>query len=558
MTSKITQLLLQGTYYWKAGYEVEGREIATTEVKKFKVTYIEIEQLKLKSPPSILDFGKTDKVTLELLPLKQVKGLKYQLIGPASEQGPMSVPSLNLKKLPNGEYKLQFFGSHLGKEVSSQVYAFEVKNTVQIPRPKIKRKNQNRFVRFLKILGELLVSTAHAQDKGEHDIEWYETPGSEYQIQIYSSDKKQILKDEIIDQNYYDFIGLVPGIYYWRLREIRKGSSGTFSELEKIEIFDKVQQISKSLMREGKRENDILFLTWDEPIQDVTYQLEIFVGQENRPAITRQVKGGKLKTRLKTIPEGDIYWRVTAIGQWGGRSLNDEKKLIVSPLPKSAPAEKKKPKKEKSASVFYSYSIGKFIQTVGNRDVETELNSPITLGFAHNKKLDSDYYLSSSLYYSRLKAVQISGTGLETKNLRAPYEYGLTGYVERRNLFKNNLISPYGGLDYESFDAYNIDEIIQNSSSVQFRRQNLAYATIGMACTYNIFKHDFFIKLSTSQTIFSNSESDSTYSGRKFLLFLATPIWENWSVNLLLKRHELSGPSDMQITRTGAGFAYHF
>lgn len=214
--------------------------------------------------------------------------------------------------------------------------------------------------------------------------------------------------------------------------------------------------------------------------------------------------------------------------------------------------------KVRKIGLFYTYSLGDFVQTVGSKDVETSQNSPITLGLSYLQEFDEDYNFSSSIYYSQLNAVTASGLGIEAQSLRNPYEYGLTSYIEWKNLFGTSSTMPYAGIDYESFDAYNIDEIIKLSAPADFRRQNILYGTIGVTHSFSLLQHPFLMKLSASQSVFSKSENSSNYKGNRLLIFLTTPIMNNWSFHLLLKRHNLTGPSDMKIMRMGAGIGYNF
>ena len=208
-------------------------------------------------------------------------------------------------------------------------------------------------------------------------------------------------------------------------------------------------------------------------------------------------------------------------------------------------------------SFFYTYSQGDFVQTVQGKSVETSQNSPLTLGLSYQQTLSDSYALSSSAYYSHLSAVETAGLA-DSNSLRSPYEYGLTSYLELRHWNKSSSLTPYIGIDYESFDAYNVEDMIASSEAVAFKRQNLLYGTAGVSSSLNFWEQPVFLKFSVSQSVFSRSESDSSYAGRKLMVFLATPITKDWSAHFLFKRHDLSGPTELEITRMGVGLAYHF
>jgi hypothetical protein len=209
-------------------------------------------------------------------------------------------------------------------------------------------------------------------------------------------------------------------------------------------------------------------------------------------------------------------------------------------------------------SFFYAYSMGDFVHSLPGKSVKTSQNSPLTLGLSYYQKIASNYNVSASAYYSHLQAVQVSGLGASDNSLRNPYEYGLTAYLERANLFSIKGPIPYGGVDYESFDAYNLDELNASSDPLEFRRQNILYGTVGVAHSFNFLDQSILLKMSASQSVQSSSESSESYAGRKFMFFITTPLHKDWSVNLFVKRHDLSGVTDLIITRVGMGLGYHF
>jgi hypothetical protein len=209
-------------------------------------------------------------------------------------------------------------------------------------------------------------------------------------------------------------------------------------------------------------------------------------------------------------------------------------------------------------SLFYAYSMGDFVHSIQGKSVKTSQNSPLTLGLSYYQKIENNYNVSASTYYSHLQAVQVSGLEASDDSLRNPYEYGLTAYLERANLFSIKGPTPYAGVDYESFDAYNLDEVNSSSDPLDFRRQNILYGTVGVAHSFNFLQQSILLKLSASQSVQSSSESSKSYAGRKFMFFITTPVQKDWSVNLFVKRHDLSGVTDLVITRVGMGLGYHF
>jgi len=234
-------------------------------------------------------------------------------------------------------------------------------------------------------------------------------------------------------------------------------------------------------------------------------------------------------------------------------------KKLTAKLNKPKKKIQKTKKKGHKISVFYTYSKGDFTQKLNSYKVETSQNSPITLGLSYNHELNRKLKISSSAYYSQLKAVETFESGNKTRSLRAPYEYGLTTYLEWYNPFNAIPVTPYTGFDFESFDAYNIEEIIESSVSAEFERQNLFYGTLGIASTSKWINHPLLVKLSTSRSLFLSSKNNFNYSGTKYMAFISTPIFKNWSIHFLFKYHNLNNSSsNLEILRMGTGLAFNF
>lgn len=206
-------------------------------------------------------------------------------------------------------------------------------------------------------------------------------------------------------------------------------------------------------------------------------------------------------------------------------------------------------------TLFYMASIGSFSETLNSVDmiVSSNQNSPISLGaFWSNQFSDTDHRLESSLYLSKLSA-----TSSGSESIDPPLEFGFNFYNQFPILKKR--INFYWGGDFEKFSTINTEEIA-NGGVAKTYGQNIFYGTVGFSKAFN-FSKPLMLRFSLSQSLFSSSESvsstnESTYSGQRLTLFLSYQLYQQFSVNLLYKKHILSGPTELSIDRFGLGFSY--
>lgn len=209
-----------------------------------------------------------------------------------------------------------------------------------------------------------------------------------------------------------------------------------------------------------------------------------------------------------------------------------------------------------SLGSFFTTSYGSFTEKFGESVAKTEQNSPYTFGLSYGFTQDEHYSYSASLYVSNLVATSFEGTS-ETTDI--PYEYGLTGYVNLHDYKLANWV-PYGGLDFESFSTFNLDER-DLGEELDTREHQFLYITAGVSNLISVFNKKIFIKTSLSQSIYSQSSRNSlvdgdTFSGVKGIFFAATSINNKWSAHFLLKQHLMEGPTDLSVTRYGVGLGY--
>ena len=201
---------------------------------------------------------------------------------------------------------------------------------------------------------------------------------------------------------------------------------------------------------------------------------------------------------------------------------------------------------------------------MGGASLESSQNSPITLGVSAFQKISKDFSFSGSIYVSKLLS-GVSNTpefSREADNVTIPLEYGLTSYIEYRELYMD--IKPYAGIDIESFSTFNLDELKDDPNrKLDVRTHRFFYTTIGALTLTKIFKRPTLIKASLSATILSGSSrqslvSDEDFTGMKFMFFFATKIKNRWGASFLYKQHVLDGPTELTVSRSAVGISYRF
>lgn len=221
-------------------------------------------------------------------------------------------------------------------------------------------------------------------------------------------------------------------------------------------------------------------------------------------------------------------------------------------------AVKKREQHDFSLSVFYAASQGTFDEKVkgSNISASTQQDSPATFGLSAILNSKEKFYYTTSFYISHLNTSSSDQLG---EDVEIPLEYGSTFYSNYR--VKDN-ISFYIGGDLERFSTFNIEEI-NNGEQLDTIEHNVLYFTTGLAYNYELFSFPMLTKLSVSQSLFSQSnaknENENTfYNGNKFIFFSNIKILHSWSLNIFYKQHLLNGPTELNISRFGAGISYRF
>lgn len=207
--------------------------------------------------------------------------------------------------------------------------------------------------------------------------------------------------------------------------------------------------------------------------------------------------------------------------------------------------------------IHASLSQGKFLDTIGSNKIDSQQNSPFTIGagFVYLMEEYKNYSIASSIYYSNLQTNNINDASntVTNKNLKLPAEVGVNVYLQKnlRSLISN----VYGGIDYEEFNTLNFDQIIEgNSQELSSQRQKFTYLTAGLGLSFN------FIKASTMKFSASQALATSTdLSGSKFMIYFNQKLSNNFWYHLLYKQHLLTeNDRDVSISRYGIGVGMAF
>ena len=262
----------------------------------------------------------------------------------------------------------------------------------------------------------------------------------------------------------------------------------------------------------------------------------------------------KLRAGTKLVLFIDLkYAKLTAIKDYMDDQKGEEAK------PAMAMSEQKKKlifKKRYILSGFYTVSRGTFEESVKNNQTTTTQNSPISLGIAGTYFTDFKHSFSGSVYLSYL----VGGLLATGESVDPPMEYGLNAYYNYK-LFDMGF-SVYGGLDHEHFSTYNTDELADDVP-LAIREHQMSFVTAGISSPFNLLGRKFFMKASLSLTVRSSSSPKSTltsreFKGKKYILYLNTPLYKKVLGHFLFKKHILNGPTRLKVSRFGIGFGYKF
>ena len=208
---------------------------------------------------------------------------------------------------------------------------------------------------------------------------------------------------------------------------------------------------------------------------------------------------------------------------------------------------------------MYTASSGTFqeVLTTQQGSIKSSQNSPLSLGVGTTIFLDkTNRMLSSSAYWSSLRASKLSGAGVDSSQLETKAEIGFNVYYQHLTPWSS--ISLYGGMDYEQFSTFNTTDFVAGNS-LALNQNKLIYGTFGLGKTFFVGDNKVLFKASLAQSLKSTSTSANAidlFKGQRLLLFASYKGDSRFTYHLIYKRHMLDGPTKLTIDRIGAGIGF--
>jgi hypothetical protein len=213
-----------------------------------------------------------------------------------------------------------------------------------------------------------------------------------------------------------------------------------------------------------------------------------------------------------------------------------------------------------SLFLFYSAHYGNFSEKVLDQSTASAQTSPVALGLTsyYNIK-DRKHAIVSNLYGAYLLGSKIDGNvSNANQNIDIPWELGVSVYYQYTPSYFFPTV--YTGVDRETFTSFNTKELLQGES-LETRDNVLYFYTLGMIQSFDIKNKSLTLRASYAKTFTSSNSSASTlnnFEGSRIHFNLSYKASSNMSYNLLYKRFDLTGPSDLVVNRFGIGLGYQF
>ena len=208
---------------------------------------------------------------------------------------------------------------------------------------------------------------------------------------------------------------------------------------------------------------------------------------------------------------------------------------------------------------MYTASAGDFQEKIKTQEgsIKSTQNSPLSLGVGTTFFLDkTNRMISSSLYWSSLRASRLSGDNVTSGELDTKPEIGFNLYYQQLTSWHG--FSFYGGMDYEQFSTFNTTSFI-SGSELALNQNKIFYGTAGAARTFFFGEYKLLVKSSLSQSLKSDTNSSlagDEFKGQRFTLFGSIKGESQFTYHLLYKRHMLEGPTTLTINRIGVGLGF--
>lgn len=334
-TQKNYSFQTEGNYYWRVGHVLD-KSVYWSKVAAFNLNKkIPVSPLEIHSFPKDMDFRLKSHYEAQVHDLNKCEEYEFTILRGEQvvTQLKTASPKLKIAKLNDGEYQLKVIGKLKNNVFTEPVTReFSVKNSAPLSAPKIIKKKVKLFV-LLNTVFDFIFPSAHAApaEGPYYNLQWEETPGATYEIEIAQTNPKNIIIREIVSTPNYKFVVPGPETFYWRVRSKVKNEWSPFSEFAVMDVQDKITRISDALMIEPqngtvielKGEKPSIEFSWNEPQKNATYYLEITTKADGSNARTIKVQGGSYRVAFKKFPK-NLYWRVYAESQFKNRTSNTE------------------------------------------------------------------------------------------------------------------------------------------------------------------------------------------------------------------------------------------
>lgn len=203
-----------------------------------------------------------------------------------------------------------------------------------------------------------------------------------------------------------------------------------------------------------------------------------------------------------------------------------------------------------SFSAFYASSFGTYKERTSEQTVNSGQNFPVTLGIGFSSTNDEkEHFILGSAYWAQSSKGKVTGNSTSaTSEFSIPGEIGLNLYYQY--YLKERSLGIYSGYDYEKLNTFNTDQIVTGAEVKNVDNQ-LHYATFGVSQGLTFLDFKMNLKASISKSIASSTSGTKSLSGMKYIIFYTYKPEGRFNFNVFYKHHELKGPTQLSINRTG-------
>lgn len=203
--------------------------------------------------------------------------------------------------------------------------------------------------------------------------------------------------------------------------------------------------------------------------------------------------------------------------------------------------------KNASLSAFYFSSFGNYSEIANEQVVKSGQNFPATLALeAVVEKVTGFLYWAQSASGS-----VVGNSASSTSKFSIPGEFG--GSLYYNYFLEKQSLGFYSGYDFESLNTFNTNKIVFGAP-VENVNNKIHYIIFGLAKDFSPLNLKMNVKISLAKSFSSSTNgAEKTLSGSKYSLFYSYFPKGRFNFNLFYKRHSLTGPTKLTITRVGLG-----